>query len=127
VNASRSGWFATAAFGLLFSVAGAAQTEPVVLRVSTAFDGLGHVLHDTSIVVQDGKIVRIDPKATGEVYDLRGLTVMPGWIDSHVHITSAFSPAGHMPSRESPSPPEYAFLSAASNAWKLLMAGFTTV
>jgi imidazolonepropionase-like amidohydrolase len=127
VNASRSGWFATAAFGLLFSVAGAAQTEPVVLRVSTAFDGLGHVLHDTSIVVQDGKIVRIDPKATGEVYDLRGLTVMPGWIDSHVHITSAFSPAGHMPSRESPSPPEYAFLSAASNAWKLLMDGFTTV
>src|ERR1700679_2528202 len=71
-----------------------AQAKPQVLEVSTLYDGSGHVLHDTRVVVQDGKIVRIDPKATGEMIDLRGLTVMPGWIDVHVHMTYHFGMNG---------------------------------
>ena len=97
MNTSHLRWFALACFGLLCSAPVFAQSEPVVLRVSTALDGHGHVLHDTSIVVQNGKIVRIDPKATGKGYDLRGLTVMPGWIDTHVHITRGFAPDGRIP------------------------------
>jgi imidazolonepropionase-like amidohydrolase len=127
MNTSHLRCFALACFGLLCSAPVFAQTQPVVLRVSTALDGQGRVLHNTRIVVQNGKIIRIDPNATGKGYDLRGLTVMPGWIDAHVHITRGFSPDGHIPSRQNPSPPEYAFLSAASNAWKMLMDGFTTV
>jgi imidazolonepropionase-like amidohydrolase len=81
--------------GLLLSAASVfAQTQSQVLEVSTLLDGRGHILHNTRVVVQDGRIVRIDAKATGEMIDLRGLTVMPGWIDVHVHITSHFGPDG---------------------------------
>ena len=43
----------------------------VVIAVSTALDGKGKALLDTRIVVSGSKIVAID---------LRGLTVMSGWI-----------------------------------------------
>ena len=63
---------------------------------------------------------------TGPVdYDLRGLTVLPGWIDAHVHITWSFGPDGKNAGQGGTSP-EAAY-AAASNAWRTLMAGFTTV
>ena len=58
-------------------------------------------------------------------YDLRGLTVMPGWIDAHVHITSSFGKDGKYAGGEETTP-EAAYRTA-SNAWVTLMAGFTTV
>src|SRR5512142_163262 len=81
---------------LLMCGMAAAQTQPVVLQVSTLFDGKGHVLHNTRIVVQDGKIARIDPKAGPVTYDLSGLTVMPGWIDTHTHLDWHFGPDGKL-------------------------------
>jgi imidazolonepropionase-like amidohydrolase len=61
-----------------------AQTSPpskqVVIAVSTVLDGKGGVLHNTRIVVEGSKIIRIDPNAAPINYDLRGLTVLPGWI-----------------------------------------------
>src|SRR3982750_1913811 len=72
------------------------QQEPkqIVIAASTILDGKGGVLHDTRIVVEGSKIVRIDPTAGPVNYDLRGLTVLPGWIDGHVHITWVFGPDG---------------------------------
>ena len=107
----------------------AAQNQPTVLRVSTLLDGKGHVLQNTSIVIENGKIVRLDPNATGQVYDLRGLTVMPGWIDCHVHISWHFGPDGKNAGQGvgKDETPEHAFLAIAGNAWDTLMAGFTTV
>src|SRR3982751_1725337 len=68
-----------------------AQAPPpkqrIVIAASTVLDGKGRVLHDTRIVIEGSKIVAIDPKAGPVDYDLRGLTVLPGWIDAHVHIT----------------------------------------
>ena len=64
--------------------------QPIVLKVGTMLDGKGGVVQNTTIVVQGLKIARIDPKAQGVTYDLTGLTVMPGWIDTHVHV-EAFS------------------------------------
>ncbi|MGH9480533.1 MAG: hypothetical protein ACRD1L_00425, partial [Terriglobales bacterium] len=81
-----------------------AQARPLVLEVSTLFDGRGGVTHNTRIVVQDGKIVRVDPKATGDLVDLRGLTVMPGWIDVHVHMTYHFATDGKYGERTCPPP-----------------------
>src|SRR6266571_510729 len=52
----------------------------IVIAASTLLDGKGHVLHDTRIVIEGAKILRIDPKAAPIDYDLRGLTVLPGWI-----------------------------------------------
>ena len=65
-----------------------------MIAASTVLDGKGGVLHDTRIVIEGSKIVAIDPKAGPVDYDLRGLTVLPGWIDAHVHITWSFGKDG---------------------------------
>jgi imidazolonepropionase-like amidohydrolase len=101
------------------------QNKPIVIAASTLFDGKGHILHDTRIVVEGSKIVRIDPKAAPVDYDLRGLTVLPGWIDSHVHITWSFGKDGKNAGAGETT--QFAAYQAASNAWLTLMAGFTTV
>src|SRR5436190_10578072 len=66
----------------------------IVIATKMLLDGRGHVLPETRIVVEDSKIVKLDPKAAPIDYDLRGFTVMPGWVDSHVHITWSFGPDG---------------------------------
>jgi imidazolonepropionase-like amidohydrolase len=83
------------------------------------------VLHDVQIVVDGGKIVSVGAGSRPVDYDLRGLTVMPGWIDAHVHITWIFGNDGKNAGTDSKTP-EDAY-KAASNAWVTLMAGFTTV
>ena len=99
--------------------------KQIVIAATTVLDGKGGVLHNTRIVVEGSKIVRIDPNATPVNYDLRGLTVLPGWIDSHVHITWSFGPDGKNAGGGSTTP--YATHAAAANALATLMAGFTTV
>jgi len=101
------------------------QNKQIVIAASTILDGKGGVLHNTRIVIEGSRIVRIDPNATPVNYDLRGLTVMPGWIDSHVHITWSFGPDGKNAGAGGTTP--YATYAAAANAWATLMAGFTTV
>jgi imidazolonepropionase-like amidohydrolase len=101
------------------------QNKRIVIAASTVLDGKGRVLHDTRIVIEGSKIVAIDPKAGPVDYDLRGLTLMPGWIDGHVHITWSFGKDG-----KNAGPGETtqdAAYRAAANAWVTLMAGFTTV
>src|SRR6185295_9165501 len=66
----------------------------IVIAASIVLDGKGHILRNTRIVIEGGKIVAIDPKAAPVDYDLRGLTVLPGWIDAHVHITWSFGSDG---------------------------------
>jgi len=112
------------AFGVSSSTS-QTQNKQIVIAASTILDGKGGVLHDTRIVIEGSKIVRIDPNAAPVNYDLRGLTLMPGWIDSHVHITWSFSPDGKNAGAGGTTP--YATYSAAANAWATLMAGFTTV
>jgi imidazolonepropionase-like amidohydrolase len=103
----------------------AMQNRRIVIAAGTLLDGRGHVLRNTRIVVEGSKIVAVDPKAAPVTYDLRGLTVMPGWIDSHVHITWSFGPDGRNAGADVTTP--FAAYQAASNAWATLMAGFTTV
>src|SRR5215470_17162305 len=116
-------------FLLLLAMIGLSQVPEaqnrVVIAVDTALDGKGKVLHDTRIVVSGSKIVAIDPNAAQIDYDLRGLTVMPGWIDSHVHITSSFGPDGKNAGM-GVATPEAAYRTAA-NAYATLLAGFTTI
>ncbi|MCM3870856.1 MAG: amidohydrolase family protein, partial [Pyrinomonadaceae bacterium] len=97
----------------------------MVIAASAVLDGQGRVLRDTRIVIEGSKIVAVDPKAGPVDYDLRGLTVLPGWIDSHVHITWSFGKDGKNAGAGGTT--SEAMLQAASNAWATLMAGFTTV
>jgi imidazolonepropionase-like amidohydrolase len=102
-----------------------AQSKRIVIAASTILDGRGRVLHDSRIVIEGSKIVAIDQMPGPADYDLRGLTVLPGWIDSHVHITWSFGKDGKNAGAGGTTP-EAAYQSAA-NAWMTLMAGFTTV
>ena len=67
--------------------------RPIALKVATLLDGKGDTLRDTVVVVSGDKIERIGgPVPQGaQVYDLGGLTVAPGLIDTHVHVTYHFS------------------------------------
>jgi imidazolonepropionase-like amidohydrolase len=105
-----------------------AQSKRIVIATSTMLDGKGRVLHDARIMVEGSKIVAIvaiDAKAWPVDYDLRDLTVLPGWIDAHAHITWRFGKDGKNAGMEGTTQ-EDAY-EAASNAWVTLMAGFTTV
>ena len=111
----------------VLSQPGAAQTpnKRIVIAASTVLDGKGHVLHDTRIVIEGAKIVAIDPKAGPVDYDLRGLTVLPGWIDAHAHVTWSFGKDGKNVGMAETT--QEAAYRSASNAWLTLMAGFTTI
>ena len=91
---------ATLALPLLLQVAPvpapAPPRGPIVIVADRVLDGRGHVIPNTRIVVENGKISRLDPGAIGATYDLRGFTVLPGWIDVHVHIGSYFGPDGRI-------------------------------
>jgi imidazolonepropionase-like amidohydrolase len=97
----------------------------IVIAAGTMLDGRGGVQRDTRIVIDGSRIVALDPKAEPISYDLRGLTVLPGWIDGHVHITWSFGADGKN-AGAADTTPDAAYRSA-SNAWMTLMAGFTTV
>src|SRR5438034_1534033 len=101
------------------------QKKRIVIGASMLLDGRGHVSRDTRIVVEDSKIVALDPKAAPVDYDLRGFTVLPGWIDSHVHITWSFGENGKNVGADGTT--QFAAYQSASNAWLTLMAGYTTV
>ena len=104
----------------------APPNQRIVIAASHVLDGKGHVLENQRIVVDGSKIVSVEPLGSGPGdYDLRGLTVLPGWIDAHVHITWIFGKDGKNAGMTGTTP--YDSYRAASNAWVTLMAGFTTV
>src|SRR3954469_4555308 len=112
-----------AAFAALFI--GQQPPGRTVIAVGIALDGRGGVLRDTRLVIQDGKIAAIDPTAAPIDIDLRTRVVMPGWIDTHVHLNWHFDDKGVSVSGGEPA--EQAALFTAEDAWMTLQGGFTTV
>jgi len=111
---------------IILSVRPASAADPsIVIRGSTILDGKGHVLRNTGIVIQGAQIQKFDATAR-PTYDLGRLTIMPGWIDTHVHLDWHFGSDGRLASAKGESPQQTA-LYAAENAWATLMGGFTTV
>jgi imidazolonepropionase-like amidohydrolase len=106
-----------------------AAAQPVVLKMSMLLDGQGHVLKNRSIVIEEGRIVRISEAKEKTTYDLSGLTVMPGWIDTHVHFAVHFDSNNRVESggAGSKEAPELSALYAEAGAYATLMGGFTTV
>src|SRR5271166_1883530 len=110
---------------LLLPVLLAAQDRPIVIRAGTLLDGKGRVLRNTSIVVQGSKIQKVESSSAPATYDLRNLTILPGLIDTHVHITWHFGPDGRYMPRDTSQSQAIGY--AIENAYVTLMAGFTTV
>ena len=103
-----------------------AQDRSIVLKAPTVLDGKGAVLRNTILVIESGKISRIGgtPPPNAVTYDLTGLTLTPGWIDTHAHLWWHFS-NGRLAGKDEP--PVQAMLHAADNAVLTLNAGFTTI
>ena len=119
---------ATVALVLVASGTAAAQAR-VVLRAGRLIDGKGGVRDNVAVVIEGSKIVRItsgDDTSTGPItYDLARYTLMPGLIDTHVHIDSHFGRDGRLP--EEMESQLDRVVAAGQNAETTLRAGFTTV
>jgi len=74
-----------ALFLLLLAVAAVAQ--PIIVKTTTLIDGKGRILRNQQISIENGRITRIAAAKDKPTFDLSGLTVLPGWIDTHVHPT----------------------------------------
>jgi imidazolonepropionase-like amidohydrolase len=97
--------------------AGTASAQTLVLTNARILDGSGGVIERGSVVVRDGKIVSVAAGAANvqgaQPIDVKGMTVMPGFIDSHRH------PIG--------TGPDWLKTEAAARMQEYLDAGFTTV
>jgi len=78
---------------IALTVAGSALAETTVLRNFTLIDGTGKApAADQALIMTDGKLSWVGPvsklraPAGSSVEDLKGKYVMPGLIDSHVHL-----------------------------------------
>ena len=113
------------ALALSASAQSSTPNKRIVIAAGVLLDGKGHVLHNTRVVIDGAKITGLDPQAGPVDYDLRSLTVLPGWIDAHVHLTWIFGKDGkNLNGGETTQDAAYR---TASNAWVTLMGGFTTV
>jgi imidazolonepropionase-like amidohydrolase len=108
-----------------FPVAAIAQAPAITIRAARVLDGRGNVINNATVTIRDGQIAGVGPASGAVTHDLGNLTLLPGFIDTHVHIGWHFDAKGRYHS--GPEPPEQAALYGAENAFVTLMAGFTTV
>ena len=116
---------------VMLAAATAGAQGRVSIRAGEVVDGKGGVLHDQVIVVEGGKIVSIAPagRSSGAKvdFDLSGMTLMPGWIDTHTH------PQWHMDANhkaQSGGPnvdAQEMVLYDEADVWMTLQDGFTTI
>jgi imidazolonepropionase-like amidohydrolase len=95
-----------------------------VLHGGRIFDGTGSPLADGDLLIEDGRIREIGLGLDGdERVDVTGMTLLPGFLDCHVHVTSS----GVDMLRRLQQPFSYQFYEAARNLAATLDCGITTV
>lgn len=119
-------------FTFLFLILGCSLfSQETYLHCGSIFDvASGKMLSEKTIIVSGNKIKAIADGYTngqeGDVtVDLKGKTVLPGFIDMHVHIEGEASPTRYL-DRFTKNEADVAFQSTVY-AERTLMAGFTTV
>jgi imidazolonepropionase-like amidohydrolase len=120
-------------FCLLLSgrVLSQAPSTLYLIHCGRLFDGRNSTIREkVSLYIKDGKIEKIeDGLAQAEpgrrLIDMSQMTVLPGLIDSHVHVETETSKSGYL-ERYQLNAADFAY-KAEKNARTLLMAGFTTV
>jgi len=117
---------ATLVIGALLGAAGgAAAQQPITIRAGAIIDGKGGVQRNAVVTIEGSKITRLGANTQPVTYDFSRLTVLPGLIDTHVHIVSHFGKDGRLAGNDEPT--GEAALYDAETAYTLLMGGFTTV
>jgi imidazolonepropionase-like amidohydrolase len=121
------------ALSLCLSFAVAAQEKPkvIVLKAARLFDGTSDSVVTNGVVVIEGsriKSVGGPIPAGAEVIDLGDATLLPGFIDAHVHLTGESGDNYYLDYYQGimRQPAEQALL-ATTYARKTIDAGFTTV
>ena len=124
----------------LFATTSVAAQTPALAAVSplegTTFVQVGRLLadpttgmvqRDKTLVIRGNQVVEVRDGFVGEgrIVDLRGSFVLPGLIDSHVHLTGEQNPNARLEG-VTQSDSEQAMV-GARYARRTLMAGFTTV
>ena len=127
----RCGW-ARVAIGLAVALAcNAAPAKDIVIHAGTLIDGIGETpRHQVSILVRDDRIVAVESgyrnPPGAEVIDLSAQTVLPGFIDCHVHVSAKLpSRLNATEDRLTHNDIDRAF-DAALFARRMLQQGFTT-
>jgi imidazolonepropionase-like amidohydrolase len=124
--------YAAAAFACFSVTAGAQQS--VVLRAARMITIANqNVVQNAAVVVTGNKIaaagpassVAVPPGAT--IIDLGDVTLLPGFIDAHTHITGRTLGDPAKDQDEVRDYAGYAAILAVDNARKTLMAGFTSI
>lgn len=124
-------FFPASRFGLVVAVVtgvigpATAQTDSIVIRAGTVLDGRGGSRGASDIVIRGSKIVAIRAPAGTPTYDLSRLTVMPGGIDTHIHLLDHFDSTGRS-AQATVLSPQQTVLYGMENAWLTLQAGITT-
>ena len=115
---------------LLLATAASAQ-KPIAIKAARMFDGTSdNVTRNAVIVVTGNRITSIGGPvpANADVIDLGDVTILPGFIDSHVHITGESGDNWYRDFFDGMmrQPAEQAYY-AESYAKKTIDAGFTTI
>jgi imidazolonepropionase-like amidohydrolase len=113
---------------LLGTVTTPALSEPIVLTAKAYLDvDSGRLVEPAVIVIEDGVVAAVNPPSipSGERIDLAGLTLLPGLIDAHTHLTYEVVPGWDVESVRW-TQADFA-LRGVVNARKTLQAGFTSV
>jgi imidazolonepropionase-like amidohydrolase len=125
---SRISAFALALTSLLLATPAAQQPAPVVIRAARWLDvAAGQIRMPAAVAVQDGRIASVGGTvpAGATSIDLGDVTLMPGLLDAHTHLTADIQ--GDWVTRSVRELPADAALRGARNAKRTLDAGFTTV
>ena len=106
-----------------------AQAQPVVLRAARMLDvESGRMLTNVRVVIEGDRIQSVNPASTpagARVIDLGDVTLLPGFIDMHTHLSGEIS-ANMLLEPVTLTDVDAAY-KAARNGRTTLMAGFTTV
>jgi len=104
----------------------AAQTStPVTIRAGKLIDGRGGVQENVVVHVDGGKITSVGKSGGPVTYDLSKYTLLPGFIDTHVHILWHFGPDGRYADGRGDA--EVRLKAGAEDAKLTVENGFTTV
>ena len=119
------------AVALLFVAVSAFAQKPIVLKAARMFDGTSDAVTRNAVIVIEGKTIKSiggAVPANAEVIDLGDVTLLPGLIDSHVHLTEESQDNYYLNYFQGlmRQPAEQALL-ATTYARKVIDAGFTTV